>query len=332
MNIRNRLAVSCVAAIAATSVLAACSSTSSGDGDPDKLTVYSTMIPAVQERLAEAFEKKSGITVESVRIQSSQLTKRFDEEFKAKRPVADVLTMNEEIYARESADADMFEDISGIPGLEQVPEDWRLSEYSYIPTFAPNKVAYSKAKVAGDQVPTSWQDLLKPEFKGQILFSDPRTNPELSCKLLDALATSEGEEYLRDLGNQDLRVVTSSTPGMEDLAGGNGMLLNQSYDMNLLAYKDKGEPIGLSEAFAPIVGLEFFTQIPANAPNPEGARQWVEFLFSEEGQQLANDGVGVSPLGQQVPGSLSMPGNRVDVDPQAAVDACPKYLDLLGIQ
>jgi iron(III) transport system substrate-binding protein len=313
-------------------MLAACSSDASGEGDPNKLTVYSTMIPAVQERLADAFEKKTGIAVESVRIQSSQLTKRFDEEFKAKRPVADVLTMNEEIYAREGGDADMFEDISSIPGLDQVPESWRVNEYTYMPTFAPNKVAYSKAKVSADQVPTSWQDLLKPEFKGQILFSDPRTNPELSCKLLDALATSEGEDYLQALGQQDLRVVTSSTPGMEDLAGGNGMLLNQSYDMNLLAYKDKGEPIGLADAFAPIVGLDFFTQVPVNAPNPEGAQQWVEFLFSPEGQQLANDGVGVSPLGQQIPGSLAMPGDRVEVDPQAAVDACPKYLDLLGIK
>lgn len=322
-------------AIVGAAVLAAgltgCSSGSAG-GDPNSITVYSTMIPAVQARLAEAFEAKTGIVVESMRVQSAALTQRFDEESRANRPVADVLTMNEELYALDAAEAGMFADLSDVPGVADMPEEWRLNEYTFMPTFAPNKVAYNKAKVGPELVPTNWRDLLNPAFKGQILFSDPRTNQELSCKTLHALAEQEGESFLSELGAQDLRVVTSSTPGMEDLAGGNGMLLNQSYDMNLLAYEDKGNPIGLTDTFDPIVGLEFFTQIPANAPNPEGARQWVEFLISEEGQTLVNEGVGVSPLGEQIPGSLPMPGNRATPDPQEAVDACPQYLDLLGIE
>ncbi|KOS53729.1 ABC transporter substrate-binding protein [Rhodococcus rhodochrous] len=327
----NRLAGIFLSVAVTAGALSACSS-GSASGDPNKITVYSTMIPAVQARLAETFEAETGIAVESVRIQSSQLTKRFDEEYRANRPVADVLTMNEELYALDAAQADMFADLSDVPGMSELSAEWRLNEYTFIPTFAPNKVAYSKAKVAPELVPTSWRDLLNPEFKGQILISDPRTNPELSCKLLDALAEQEGEDFLSQLAGQDLRLVTSSTPGMEDLAGGNGMLLNQSYDMNLLAYEDKGSPLGLTEPFDPVVGLEFFTQVPANAPNPDGARKWVEFLLSDEGQALTNEGVGVSPLGEQVPGSLTMPGNRAMPDAKEAVDTCPRYLDLLGIE
>ncbi|WP_209448858.1 ABC transporter substrate-binding protein [Rhodococcus qingshengii] len=329
-NLKPLTGVFLTAALTA-AALTACSA-GTGSSDPNKITVYSTMIPAVQARLAEAFQAETGIAVESVRIQSSQLTKRFDEEYKANRPVADVLTMNEELYALDAAKTDMFADIADLPGVASIPSDWKLNDFTFIPSLAPNKVAYSKAKVPAELVPTSWRDLLKPEFKGQILNPDPRTNPELSCKLLHGLVLQEGESFLSDLAAQDLRIVSSSTPGMEDLAGGNGMLLDQSYDMNLLAYEDKGSPIGLSEAFDPVVGLEFFTQIPANAPNADGARKWIEFLTSEKGQTLANQGVGASPLGAAIPGSLTMPGTRVSVDPQEALDACPRYLDLLGIE
>lgn len=312
---------------------AACSpgTTDGESGDPNTLTVYSTLTPSAQARLAAAFEEKTGIKVKSVRVQSSQLTKRFDEEYKAKRPVADVLTMNEEQYVRQAAEQGIFEDISGLKGLDKVPADWRISQYTYISTLAPQKVAYSKAKVSGDLIPTSWDDLLKPEFKGKILFSDPRTNPELSAKALAALAEAKGEDFLKKLAGQDLKIVSSSTPGMEELAGGNGMLLAQSYDMNLLAYEDKGAPIGLTEAFAPVSGLEFYTQIPSNAPNMEGARKWVEFQFSQEGQQATNEGIGVSPLGDAVPGTLPMPAAIAEVDTEKAVENLPRYLDLLNI-
>jgi iron(III) transport system substrate-binding protein len=173
---------------------------------------------------------------------------------------------------------------------------------------------------------------LKPEFKGQMLFPDPRTNPELSAKALAALVQAKGDDFLRRLAAQNLKIVTASTPGMEDLAGGNGMLLAQAYDMNLLAYESKGAPIGVTEAFNPIVGLSFYTQIPKNAPNLEGAKKWVEFAFSPEGQQVANQGIGVSPLGvAAAPGTLSMPSDVTQVDAKKALDQLPHYLDLLNI-
>ncbi|WP_166376073.1 ABC transporter substrate-binding protein [Aeromicrobium phragmitis] len=316
--------------------LAGCGSSAGsndGSGDPSKITVYSTMIPAVQEKLAADFEERTGIEVDWTREQSSALTRRFHEETAAGKPVADVLTMNEEVYAVDNAS--MFEDLSDLEGMEAIPEEWRLTDQTFQPTFAPQKIAYSKEKFAGreDELPQDWSDLLDPRFKGgKILFADPRTNQELSSKHLYALAESEGEQFLADFAAQELTVVPSSTPGMEELAAGNGELLAYSYDMNLLAYEDAGAPIGLVGPFEPVVGLSFYTQIPKDAPNVEGARAWVEYLVSPEGQQIINDGVGVSPLGEDIPGSLTMPEAAVNPDPAEALAKLPDYLDLLGLE
>ena len=324
-----------VVAGAAVLALAACGSSaeSSGGGDASKITVYSTMIPVVQERLAADFEERTGIEVNWTREQSSALTRRFHEETAAGKPVADVLTMNEEVYAVENAD--LFEDLSDLEGMDEIPEDWRLTDQSFQPTFAPQKIAYSKEKFAGreDDLPENWADLLDPMFAGgKILFADPRTNQELSSKHLYALAETEGEQYLADLAAQGLTIVPSSTPGMEELAAGNGELLVYSYDMNLLAYEEAGAPIGLVGPFDPVVGLNFYTQIPKGAPHGDAARAWVEYIVSPEGQQIINDGIGVSPLGDSVPGSLTIDNVAPEPDAEKALAQLPSYLDLLGLE
>lgn len=332
---RGRAAAVALAALTA-ATLAGCGSSSDKGKDSQAdstVTVYSTMIPAVQERLAADFETRTGIKVAWTREQSSALTRRFDEESAAGKPNADVLTMNEQVYATQKAAS--FEDLTGLRGMDGVPKDWRLTDQTFESTFAPSKIAYSKAKFAGreDELPKSWKDLLNPRFKGgKILFADPRTNPELSSKQLFALVEAEGDDFLAGLAGQEMTIVASSTPGMEELAAGNGELLVTSYDMNLLAYQDKGAPIGLVGPFVPVAGLTFYTQIPKNAPHPDNAKKFVEYLFSTDGQSIVNDGIGVSPLGDKVKGSLTMPERAADPDPVKTTAKLPHYLDLLGIK
>lgn len=294
------------------------------------ITVYSTMIPGVQERLAEAFEEETGIRVDWTREQSAAMTRRFHEEYQAGQAVADVLTMNEEQYAVDNED--MFVDLTDIKGMDAIGEEWWLTDATVRPTFAPQKIAYSKAKMEGRKIPETWEDLLNPDFKGQILFGDPRTNPELSAKSWSAVLDSHGEDFLKQLAGMDLVIVPSSTPGMEDLAAGNGEILVPSYDMNLLAYEDAGAPIGLTVPFEPVVGLTFFAQIPENAPNLEGARRWIEFLFSPKGQELINQGgIGVSPL-PDIPGALPMPDEIVSPPAAESLERMDQILDLLEIE
>lgn len=331
-----RTLVGVAVAVLAGASLAGCGSSgeSAGSGEnTSTVTVYSTMKPEVQGQLAADFESRTGIKVAWTRELSSALTRRYDEESNAGKHNVDVLTMGEEAYAIGKASE--FIDLTGLEGMSAVPQEWRLTDQTFTPTFAPEKIAYNKAKFKGreDELPTSWKDLLDPRFKGgKILYTDPRSNPALTGKTLYAVVQAEGDQYLSGLAAQQPVIVASSSAGMEELAAGTGELLVSSYDMNLLAYQDKGAPIGLVGPFVPVTGLTFYTQIPKAAPHMDNAKKFVEYMFSMQGQTIINKGIGVSPLGKSVPGSLTMPENAAHPDPSAVSDQLPHYLDLLGIK
>jgi iron(III) transport system substrate-binding protein len=325
---RNITAVAALGAL----VLSGCGGGESEASNADAITVYSTMMPPVQERLAEAFAEKTGLEVNSVRVQSADLARRFDEEWTANQNIADVVTLNELLYFEDAAEAGKFVELTEIPGFTELDERFRVNDASFVTTMAPTVFAYNTDMVAEADVPQDYGDLLDPRFKGKILVSDPRTNSELSAKFWYALKESQGEEWFERFRAQDLQLAASTTPGMEDVVAGEAAMILPAYDMNLTPYEGTDAPVAVTPPLDTSTALTFFTGISSKAKNPEGAEDWVEFTLSEEGQSIINDGIGVSPLGNQVPGSLPMPDGLVEPSAEEALADYNHLLDLLGIE
>lgn len=144
-------------------------------------------------------------------------------------------------------------------------------------------------------VPADWQDLLKPEYNGQVaLAGDPRTsNQAIQAVYASALANGgsldnaqPGLDFfkkLNDSGNLKPIIATAATVA----AGETPITIRWTY--NALSNRDTTAASGGPEikvvvpASGRFAGV-YVQGISAFAPHPNAAKLWQEFLYSDEGQ------------------------------------------------
>ena len=149
-------------------------------------------------------------------------------------------------------------------------------------------------------IPQSWQDLLKPEYKGQIgLAGDPRSSNEAAQNVYAAALANGGTldnlqpglDFMKQLATAGNLLPLVADPG--PIAKGETPI---SIHWNYLALSDKADFAGNPEITvvyptgAPAFGGYYYQAISAYAPHPAAARLWEEYLYSDEGQNTLVDG------------------------------------------
>ncbi|HEU0234897.1 MAG TPA: extracellular solute-binding protein [Candidatus Limnocylindrales bacterium] len=146
-------------------------------------------------------------------------------------------------------------------------------------------------------VPTDWDDLLKPEYQGQVaLAGDPRSsNQAIQTVFAAALANGgslddaqPGLDFFADLnaaGNLLPTIATAATVA----AGETPITIRWTY--NALSNRDTTAASGGPEIAVVVPESGRFAGvyvqgISAYAPHPNAAKLWQEFLFSDEGQNI----------------------------------------------
>jgi putative spermidine/putrescine transport system substrate-binding protein len=150
-------------------------------------------------------------------------------------------------------------------------------------------------KVVKD-VPHTWADLLKPEYKNMIaLNGDPRTaGAALAAVFAAALGNGgslsnvqKGIDFFAKLKQAGNFLPVDATPST--IASGQTPI-TIDWDYLQLSYRKEAAKQGINwQVIVPKQGVygAFYAQaINANAPNPNAARLWEEFLYSDQGQLL----------------------------------------------
>ncbi|HLE79320.1 MAG TPA: extracellular solute-binding protein [Candidatus Limnocylindrales bacterium] len=146
-------------------------------------------------------------------------------------------------------------------------------------------------------VPQDWADLLKPEYKGQVaLAGDPRSsNQAIQAVFAAALASGgsldnaqPGLDFFKQLNDAGNFVPVIAKPGTI-AAGETPITIRWTY--NALSNRDStaasGGPaidvvVPKSGRFAGV----YVQAISAYAPHPNAAKLWMEWLYSDEGQNV----------------------------------------------
>lgn len=154
-----------------------------------------------------------------------------------------------------------------------------------------------------DNVPQDWADLLNPEYNGQIaLAGDPRVSAQAISAVFAAglanggslddpeAAAQAGLEFWAEVaaaGNLVPVIAESGTVA----SGETPISIRWTY--NGLANRDANAEIAAIEVVVPASGRYagvYVQGISAYAPHPNAAKLWMEFLYSNEGQNLWLDG------------------------------------------
>ncbi len=144
-------------------------------------------------------------------------------------------------------------------------------------------------------VPQTWADLLKPEYKGQIALSgDPATAAQPAYAVWAAALANGGSitdpmpglEFMLKLAESGNLIALPASPAT--VASGETPI-TMRWDYNGLSNRDANKDSVKIEVVYPkdntIAGV-YVQAISAYAPRPNAARLWMEFLYSDEGQLL----------------------------------------------
>ena len=173
-------------------------------------------------------------------------------------------------------------------------------------------IAYNTNSVKEDEAPKSVFDLADPKWKGQVAIADPRFgSTSFHVAALYALAGDEKmDDFFRRLKANGVRVVDGNSVVRDLVARGEIKAgLTDTDDVNV-AIED-GQPVAMVLPDRDGLGVPVMpnmVSLIANSPNPEGAKQLIDYLLSADVErQLAESEAVQIPLHSGVPGPKNIP-------------------------
>ena len=251
-----------------------------------RMVWYTSLAGDSYKELVKAFESKySGVKVDSYRAQGADLVVRLEEEAKARRNIADAIETTEGslIFLREGKLLRPYDS----PHLDRYPEDgkeradknlvyWALARESYI------GFTYNKTLIPKDAVPKNFDGLLHPQLKGKMGISIGQT----SDKVIGAMIKSRGEEFVRKLKGQEIKLYSIDAPALVNtITSGEIAASPAIFQTHTLLASSKGAPVEwVPMDFVPTnVGS---AAVAANPPHPHAALLFADFLLSPDGQAV----------------------------------------------
>lgn len=271
----------------AASQLALALSLSLGAAHAETLMLYTSQPEADATKTVEAFkEANPGVDVQIFRSGTSDLMTKLAAEFAAGAPQPDVLLI---------ADAVTMELLKKDDRLLAYPEAdvAGLAEGSYDAdrTYFGSKlittgIAYNTAAA---EKPETWNDLLKPEYKDGVVLPSPLYSGAAAFMMSGfSMNPDIGWEFYTGLKDNNAITVQGNGAVLRSVANGEkpyGILV----DFMAMNAKAQGSPV---EFVFPPEGVPAVTEpvaIMSTAKNVEGAKRFVDFILSEDGQKLALD-------------------------------------------
>lgn len=144
----------------------------------------------------------------------------------------------------------------------------------------------------GKPVPTSWSDLLKPDYKGMVGYLDPSSAfvgyagaVAVNRAVGGSLDNFEpGIKYFQDLAKND-PIVPKQTSYARVLSGEIPILLDYDFNAYRAKYKDKANVQFVIPSEGTVV-VPYVMSLVKNGPNPEKGKKILDFIMSDAGQKV----------------------------------------------
>ncbi|MBM3526035.1 MAG: extracellular solute-binding protein [Alphaproteobacteria bacterium] len=255
-----------------------------------KLAFYTSVEIQVGERIAKAFEAKfPGIKVQVERSGSERIYQRIGQERSARILNCDVISTSDAahfiIWKRDGwLEPHLPEDVA-----LHFPADQREPDSAYAMwRYSLSVMGYNTKLVPAAEAPKSLTDLLDPKWNGKMV----KAHPSYSGTILTAtfqIARDLGWPYLEKLSKQKVMQVQSATEPPKKLSLGERAIMVDGNDYVLMQLRDQGNPVEVIYATDGSPLIISPSAVMKNAPNPNAAKLFQNYLFTAEGQQYLVD-------------------------------------------
>jgi iron(III) transport system substrate-binding protein len=272
-----------------------------------RVVFYTSWGPSDADYVIKGFEKKYPfLKVDPVRGSSEKTLNRLLTEQRANAFLGDVVAISgiQSGILKEKGALDRYE--SREAGY--FPTEWRdpggfgvgLHQTIYV-------IGYNSRLVPPDAVPKAYEDLLQPRWKGQLGWDTEEYY--LFGALLKAKGREKGLEFWRRLAEQNINFRKGYTLLAELVSAGEYPAGVSLYQHRVDEYAEKGAPIQWIAPNPLVGGDPNKIALLKNAPRPNAAKIFIDFMLSIEGQKLLQDKgrspgrIGVGPKNPRLKGA-----------------------------
>ena len=252
-----------------------------------ELVIYSPNSEGLINATIPLFEEKYGVDVELIQAGTGELVKRIQSE--QNDPYADVLfggswsTMND--------NEELWEPYVS-PNDENVIDAYKNTCGFITGNVLDGSVLIVNTDLIGDIEINGYEELLNQELKGKIATADPANSSSAFAHLTNMLLAMGGYEdegawqYVRDLfENIDGKICESSSSVYKGVADGE-YVVGLSYEDPCAQLVKDGAPVEIVYMEEGTVFLPASATIIKNAKNMDNAKLFIDFILSEEVQNI----------------------------------------------
>ncbi|WP_232243290.1 ABC transporter substrate-binding protein [Paenibacillus sp. GSMTC-2017] len=271
-------------------LLTGCGGKKSGaDDTPKSLTMYIGVVEEQALQIAKQFEKDTGIKVEFVRMSGGEILGRIRaEKDNPKASVwyggpADSMIAAKEENLLEPYKSKNAENIS--TNFKDAEGYWTGIYQGYLGFVVDGR--YLKER--NIEIPKTWDDLLKPEFKGQIIVANPGSSGTayaLLYTLINLRGEEKGLEYMKQLDKQIKQYTKSGSAPAKSAALGEAAIGITFIHNGIRLQKEGFTNVELS---TPSDGTGFevgAVSIIKGGPEMKAAQIFVDWSLTKEVQEL----------------------------------------------
>ena len=249
-----------------------------------KVTVYMPSPAGLADKLADGFTAATGVEVETFQGTTGEILARLEAE--EANPVADVV-----ILASWSDGLSMKNDgkiMSYTPAnSDNVVSGWIDSD-SMLFGYSASAVGVIYNTTLIPELSADWSELANEEYKDMLAIPDPEKSG--ACKDFAAgFVNKYGWDAFEGMAANGMIVPGANKAALEAVTTGEVGILVAGVDYNAYSSMNKGEPLDIYYPAGGTVVNPRPAMIMNTAPNPDNAKAFVDYLFSDEAQQLVAD-------------------------------------------
>jgi len=252
-----------------------------------KVMLYSSMQEAQLQAVKEAFEKTyPGITMDYYFASGGKVLTKMTTEAQGGQIAADV------VWLGDPCDYEGFK-ANGWLEKYSSPEENHIAKayidpdgYYTAGRLVTMGIAWNTTLVKDSEAPKTWNELLDPKWKNQIIMTDP-DQASTTKYWMTAMMQSEkyGEKFFQDLYNNGTKLESGTTATHNRVADGSykvGICLDY-VSANLIA---EGSPMNFHFTTADVVTMTSPVALIKGCANPDNGKLLIDFLLSKAGQEV----------------------------------------------